>query len=158
MALIDQLIIPRAIWVPLRDHIYNTRQREQAAGIIVGHDATVLRAIELWPLGEEHVIDATAGLRWDARFNLKLMKAARALRGGVMLAHAHPKQLYPCPSKTDRKTANVLFDFFGRELTGQINVMAVFGLNRAVYALADDRGRRYLLKEVITGDSADDRL
>jgi hypothetical protein len=154
MELIDRLIIPQTIWSPLRDHIYDGRQREQAAGLIVLSNGKVLRAVELWPVEDEYIIDATTGLYWDARFNLKLMKAARASGGGVMLAHAHPRQRAPRPSDTDRKTANVLFDFFGRELPGQINIMAVFGLNDAGYALADHYGRRYRLKEIVTKVSA----
>lgn len=151
--MIDRLIIPEAIWSPLRDHIYNLRGREQAAGLIVGCDGRVLRALELWPLTDEYVVDATAGLHWDARFTLKLMRAARALRGGVMLAHAHPTQRHPCPSKTDRETESVLFNFFGRELPGEINVMAVFGFSGTVYAIANDHGHRYRLEKIITGGS-----
>lgn len=154
MALIDRLIIPEAIWLPLWDHMYILRGREQAAGLIVRRGVEVLQAVELWPLGDEHVIDTTAGLHWDARFNLTLVRAARALGGGVMVAHAHPHQPDPLPSRTDRKTADVLFDFFGRELPGQINIVAVFGLGDAVYAVADEQWRRYRLKKIITGGSA----
>jgi hypothetical protein len=150
MDCIKRLVIPNGIWVRLRDHIYDERGHEQLAGLIIRKTGRALRAVDIHILTEDHVIEAGAALHWDARFNIKLMKAARSAEGGVMLAHAHPRQKIPRLSEMDSQTAKVLFDFFGRELPGQINLMVVFGLRGNACAFADHSGRRYFLDRIAT--------
>jgi hypothetical protein len=150
MGCIEALIIPGPLWSLFRDHIYSLETREEVGALLVRADGASLRAVSFLPLTDEYVVSSHRGLQWHARFNVHLLRAARAANSGIMVAHTHPTEIWPRPSAPDQKTADALLDYFGKRMPNQTNIIAVFGKYGAFRAVAQRDGRRYAMRNILT--------
>lgn len=147
---IEPLIIPGPLWSLFRDHIYDLTTREQLGALLIRSEGSSLKAVSFLPLTDEYVVGSHHGLQWHARFNVHLLRAARAANSGIMVAHTHPMEIWPRPSAPDRKTANVLLDYFGKRMPNQTNAVAVFGKYGGFHAVAQRNGQRYAMRKILT--------
>lgn len=126
---LTDLRLDLGLWRTTIDWVFDLTQGEQAGVLLVRtdvrRDGAILVAERFLPVPEEYVLDRSQGLRYEARFHLRVAEAADQAQCGAVLVHAHPLESVPLPSSFDATYGAQFLAFMRRRRPGDVHGLLV---------------------------------
>ena len=127
-----ELRVPGARFAEICAYLADTSAGEHAGFLICGTarlpDRDLLLVREWFAVPEDAVVYGDDhGLSWSSSFNAKMIARAAALRGGLVLVHAHGAATHPQFSDDDEHNAAALFPVVSRLLPDRPSGSVVLG-------------------------------